>query len=189
MKRILILGLIILGFAAAMPAHADWNPFSKNKKEKRKDNKVPETIAMFKQKDPNLKTFFAEAYGYVVFPTVGKGGIGIGGAYGKGDVYEQGKWIGTASLKQVSIGFQLGGQSYSEIIFFKDKKALDAFTGGSYELSAQASAVAVKAGASSDAVYDNGLAIFTLAKGGLMYEASVAGQKFSYEPLGGKKKK
>lgn len=190
MKHILTIGLITLSLALTSTAQADWNPFSKNKKvEKEEPDKIATTIAMFKKEDPDLTTFFAKAYGYAVFPTVGKGGIGIGGAYGKGEVFQKGKQIGTTSLKQVSIGFQLGGQSYSEIIFFKNKKTFDQFTSGSFELSAQASAVAVKAGASSDAVYDNGMAVFTMAKGGLMYEASIAGQKFSYKPLVGKKKK
>ena len=164
------------------PAKPIGTPLTKTKKEK-EDNKVAETIAEFKRKDPDLKKFFEEAYGYAIFPTVGKGGMGIGGAYGKGEVYQKGTLIGTTSLKQISIGFQFGGQAYSEIIFFKDKKALDQFTSDSYELSAQASAVAVKAGAATHAVYDNGMAIFTMAKGGLMYEATVAGQKFSYDAL------
>lgn len=180
MKALIL--FLLIGFFSIPSAQADWNPFNKDKEDK-KDNKVAETIATFKRKDPKMKTFFNKAYGYAVFPTVGKGGMGIGGAYGKGEVYRQGKLIGTSSLKQISIGFQFGGQAYSEIIFFKDKKALDQFTDDSYELSAQASAVAVKAGASTDAVYDNGIAIFTMAKGGLMYEASVAGQKFSFDAL------
>lgn len=182
MKCIHILILFTL-IVQPFSAHADWNPFNNDKKEEKSDDKVAETIATFKRKDPDMKAFFNKAYGYAVFPTVGKGGIGIGGAYGKGEVYRKGKLIGTSSLKQVSIGFQFGGQAYSEIIFFKNKKALDQFINGSFELSAQASAVAVKAGASTDAVYDNGMAIFTMAKGGLMYEASVAGQKFSYKSL------
>jgi lipid-binding SYLF domain-containing protein len=129
-----------------------------------------------------MKVFFEKAYGYAVFPTVAKAGMGIGGAYGKGKVYEKGTLIGTSSLTQLTIGFQLGGQAYSEIIFFKDKKALDDFKSGNFELGAQASAVAVTAGASADADYDKGVAIFTQAKGGLMYEASVGGQKFSFKP-------
>ena len=101
----------------------------------------------------------------------------------KGEVYEQGVLIGTSSLTQLTIGWQLGGQAYSELVFFKDKAALDDFKRGNFELGAQASAVAATAGASADASYDNGVAIFTLAKGGLMYEASIGGQKFSFEPI------
>ncbi|MCG6887735.1 MAG: lipid-binding SYLF domain-containing protein [Proteobacteria bacterium] len=140
------------------------------------------TIGEFKKKDKKLDNFFTQAYGYAVFPSVGKGAIGIGGAHGNGVVYEKGKPIGDTSLTQITIGFQLGGQAYSEIIFFKDKKTLDDFKNGNFELGAQASAVAVTAGASADANYEKGVAVFTMAKGGLMYEASVGGQKFSYDP-------
>lgn len=167
---------------AAPFAHAGWNPLATEKAEGQPaaDRDAAETIAAFKNKDPGIKIFFDKAYGYAVFPTVGKGGIGIGGAYGKGEVYQRGKRIGASSLTQVTIGFQLGGQAYSEIIFFKDKATLEQFKSGNFEFSAQASAVAITAGASADADYNNGVAIFTLAKGGLMYEASVGGQKFSF---------
>jgi lipid-binding SYLF domain-containing protein len=146
------------------------------------EKKARETIAAFKKKDPKLQAFFDKAYGYAVFPTVGKGAIGIGGAHGKGVVFRGGKAIGSSSLTQVTIGFQLGGQAYSEIIFFKDKRTLDNFKAGNFELGAQASAVAATAGAAANADYEKGVAIFTMAKGGLMYEASVGGQKFSYHP-------
>jgi len=112
---------------------------------------------------------------------VGKGAIGIGGARGKGYVYQHGRLIGRSTLTQVSIGFQLGGQAYSEVVFFKDKTALDDFKRGNFELDAQASAVALTARASRDLAYNRGVAIVTMAKGGLMYEASVGGQKFSYK--------
>lgn len=143
---------------------------------------VRATIDAFLNKDPSLQAFFDKAYGFAVFPGVGKGGFGIGGAYGKGEVFEQGRLIGYSSLKQLTIGFQLGGQKYSEIIFFRTKAALDDFTRGNFEFSAQASAVAVTAGASTDADYDYDVAVFTMARGGLMYEASIGGQKFSYRP-------
>jgi lipid-binding SYLF domain-containing protein len=164
-------------------AYSGWNPLAKEKPEDQEINgKAAQAIADFKNKDPGMKVFFREAYGYAIFPTVGKAGIGIGGAFGKGEVYRQGKLLGSTSLTQLSIGFQLGGQAYSEIIFFKDKKALERFTAGNFEFGAQVSAVAVTAGASADAAYNNGVAIFTMAKGGLMYEASVGGQKFSFTP-------
>ena len=143
---------------------------------------VPGVIAKFKAKDPRVARAFDEAYGYVVFPTVGKGGIGIGGARGRGWVYERGRRIGRASLTQVTIGLQLGGQAYSEVIFFKDKSALDDFTRGNFEFDAQVSAVALTARAAGDLPYRKGVAVVTMAKGGLMYEASVGGQKFSYKP-------
>ena len=144
---------------------------------------VAKAIAQFRRTDPGIGKFFATAYGYAVFPSVGKGAMGIGGARGKGYVYERGRLIGRSTLTQVTIGFQLGGQAYREVIFFKDKTALDEFTRGNFEFSAQATAVALKAGASANLAYNGGVAIVTMTKGGLMYEASVGGQKFSYKPV------
>lgn len=143
---------------------------------------VAKVIAKFKQKDPGMAAVFAKAVGYAVFPTVGKGAIGIGGARGKGYVYQGGRLIGRSTLTQVSIGFQLGGQAYSEIVFFKTSAALESFKSGRLKLDAQASAVALTARASADLAYRDGVAIVTMAKGGLMYEASVGGQKFSFHP-------
>ncbi len=183
--RIAIL-LMTLGLPLMAAAAGGWDPAKKEtetaKQQKTADPKVAQAIADFKNRDPSIKRFFNNAYGYAVFPTVGKGGIGVGGAYGEGEVYERGRHIGSASLTQVTIGFQLGGQAYSEIVFFKDKKTTDDFKKGNFELSAQASAVAATAGAATNADYDKGVAIFTLIKGGLMYEASVGGQKFSFTP-------
>ncbi|MCO6441200.1 MAG: hypothetical protein J5I81_08960 [Nitrococcus mobilis] len=159
------------------------------------------TVKAFKEAGESGK-FFDSAYGYAVFPTVGKGGVGIGGALGKGRVYKQGEWVGNSSMVQLSIGFQLGGQAYSMIIFFKDERAFNEFTTGEFEFSAQASAVAITAGASAQAStqgtsggvsggrgdaktagdYTKGMAVFTIARGGLMYEAAIAGMKFSYTP-------
>lgn len=176
----IITTMFLLGSSIAL---AGWSPGAENADDQgAEDAKVAQTIATFKTKDPGLKRFFKEAIGYAVFPTVGKGGIGIGGAYGEGKVYKRGKYIGDTSLSQVTIGLQLGGQAYSEVIFFGSRAALEDFTGGNFEFSAQASAVAVTAGASADADYDGGIAVFTMAKGGLMYEASVGGQKFSFTP-------
>jgi len=147
-------------------------------------------------------SFFDKCYGYALFPTIGKGGIGIGGAYGQGHVYAAGKYVGDTSMVQVTVGFQLGGQAYSQVVFFQDKRAFDEFTSGSFEFGAQATAVAITAGASAGAstagtsatasggmnnaasvgAYHKGMAVFTVAKGGLMYEASIGGQKFSYTP-------
>ena len=147
--------------------------------------------------------FFNSAYGYAVFPNIGKGGIGIGGAHGKGRVYIQGKHVGDTAMTQLTVGLQLGGQVYSQIIFFKDKRAFDEFAGGNFEFGAQATAVAITAGVSAEANtgggtaagasggqndastvsrgYRKGMAVFTVAKGGLMYEASIGGQKFGYK--------
>ncbi|HTU02535.1 MAG TPA: YSC84-related protein [Candidatus Sulfotelmatobacter sp.] len=143
------------------------------------------TLEDFRKKDPDLMKFLEGAAGYAVFPTVGKGGFGIGGAYGKGVLFERGQPVGRTSLAQVTIGFQFGGQAYSEVVFFETARTLNAFKEGQFALAAQASAVAVTAGASTNARYRDGVAVFTLAKGGLMYEASVGGQKFEYEPFKG----
>lgn len=144
---------------------------------------VAKAIVDVKNSDPSIDKFFEESAGYAVFPNVGKGGIGIGGAHGKGLVIVNDKAVGKTSMSQVTIGLQLGGQVYAEFIFFKDETALGHFQRGNFELNAQASAVAVTAGASADADYDKGVAIFTNVGGGLMYEASVGGQKFKYESL------
>ncbi len=145
------------------------------------DAKAQEAIAEFKEKDPSVERFFNKAAAYVVIPTVGKGGFGIGGARGKGLLYENGAITAFVTLTQLTIGFQAGGQAYSEFVFFEDQTALGQFKRGNYELGAQVSAVAVTAGASADANFEGGMAIFTQAKGGLMYEASVGGQKFKVE--------
>jgi len=158
-----------------------WKPSSdKNRKDKKASDKTIKALNKFK-KISSLKTYFKKARGYAVFPNVGKGGIGIGGARGKGEVFEKGKVIGSTSLTQVSIGFQLGGQAFSQIIFFKDKKSLERFTEGNFEFGASASAALISEGANASADYSDGVAVFTFSKGGLMYEASIGGQKFSYE--------
>jgi len=161
------------------------------------------TINVFKE-SPQVKHYFDKAYGYAVFPTVGKGGLGIGGAYGKGQVYRGGKVTGITKLVKVSIGLQAGGQAFSQVIFFQDKRAYDEFTSGQFAFDAQASAVAItagvqgqagstgvtagasagpKTGAHAETKYHKGMAIFVHTKGGLMYEAAIAGQKFSFEPI------
>jgi lipid-binding SYLF domain-containing protein len=149
--------------------------------------------------------FFNNAYGYAVFPTIGKGGMGIGGAYGEGQVYTGGQHVGNTSMGQVTVGFQLGAQAFSQIIFFENETAFREFTSGNFEFSAQATAVAITAGVSADASttgglsagasggrndattvhggYRKGMAVFTVAKGGLMFEAALGGQKFTYTPL------
>ena len=149
--------------------------------------------------------FFENAYGYALFPTIGKGGIGVGGAHGSGRVFVGGRHVGDTTMTQVTMGFQLGGQAFSQIIFFEDERAFREFTTGNFEFSAQATAVAITAGVSAEANsggglsagasggqnnattahggYRKGMAVFTIAKGGLMYEAALGGQKFTYTPL------
>lgn len=162
-----------------------------------------DTVDLFKQGGASSR-FFENCYGYAVFPTIGKGAIGVGGAHGSGRVFEQGKHIGDTSMTQVSIGFQLGGEAFSQIIFFQDERALREFTRGSFEFGAGVSAVVITAAAGASAgtsggsagasggsknattagSYHKGMAVFTIVKGGAMYEMSVAGQKFSYRPAG-----
>ena len=187
MKQRSILGLFIISLLvlSVIPLYAGWNPSKPDTSGDQgvKNDPVAKTIANFKYYDPGLKVFFEQAHGYAVFPSITKGGLFFGGAYGEGEVYEKEALIGTSSLTQVTVGLQIGGQTYSEIIFFKDKKALDSFTGGNLEFGAQMSAIAVTAGVSTDVDYSNGVAVFTLPRGGLMAEAAIGGQKFSFEPV------
>ncbi len=189
MKPSGLLVALVMSFVALSPLHAaeDYSG----------------TINVFKT-SPVAKPYFDNAYGYAVFPTIGKGGIGIGGAHGKGQVYRGGKVTGKTSVTQLTIGLQLGGQAFSQIIFFQDKRAYDEFTSGNFEFGAQATAVAITAGATAQAGtggagasatagrgdagkqetgYNGGMAIFTYVKGGLMYEASLGGQKFNFKPI------
>ncbi|MDH4232544.1 MAG: lipid-binding SYLF domain-containing protein [Nitrospirota bacterium] len=172
------LAIICLGVITALTSCVGWDP----NKEQKEEEQVKITIARFLDKDPGLNKFFDQAYGYVVFPNVGKGAYIVGGGYGKGIVYEQGNSIGYATIMEASVGLQIGGQGFSEIIFFKDKYTLDYFKQGNFEFSAQASAVAVNLGVAANSDYHEGVAVFTLPKGGLMAEASVGGQKFTFEP-------
>jgi lipid-binding SYLF domain-containing protein len=152
--------------------------FAQNNKEKERIAKSQETKAAFIETNDKMANFFNNAYGYAIFPSIGKGAVGIGGAHGNGVLYKGGAPQMRASMSQVTVGFQWGGQAYSEVVFFEDQRAYDNFVSGKLKLAAQASAVAVTAGASFDVKYNDGVAIFTMVKGGLMYEASVGGQKF-----------
>ena len=194
MKKLILLTLTICVFAVASYSEtfAGWDPAKAEQERKAAE----ETIAKFKEKDPSMKRFFHKAWGYAVYPTVGSGALIVGAAHGTGLVYEnlwvsalmhdplmKGKIIGRSSLFQGTVGLQAGGQAYSEIIFFKDKAAFDGFKDGKLKLAAQASAIAVTAGASADAAYHDGVAVFTMGKGGLMLQAAVGGQTFTFEPM------
>jgi lipid-binding SYLF domain-containing protein len=166
-------------------------------------DKYSDTVSLFKNAGQSA-SFFGKSYGYAVFPTIGKAGLGIGGAHGEGRVYEQGKYVGDTKMTQLSIGWQAGAEGFSEIIFFQDKRSLEEFKSGNFEFGANVSAVVITAAASGTATttgstatasggkkdaatagkYNKGTAIFVISKGGLMYEASVSGQKFSYKPVG-----
>jgi len=175
MMKSIITSVLAIGLLFSTQAFAQ-------KKEKYDTKKAQKTIIQFKKTDSSLDSFFNNSFGYAVFPSIGKGAIGIGGAGGKGIVYKQGQRVGGSNMTQITVGFQFGGQEYSEIIFFENADSFNRFINNKYQFAAQASAVALKSGISADAKYTDGVAVFTQAKGGLMYEASVGGQKFKFVP-------
>ncbi|MGI9331943.1 MAG: hypothetical protein ACR2RL_02185 [Gammaproteobacteria bacterium] len=144
---------------------------------------VDESIAAFKQKDPSIQSYFDKAYGYAVFPRVTKGGVGIGGSRGNGRVFERGRVVGAAEITKLSIGLQLGGQVFREIIFFEDRATMDLFKAGQYALSAEATGAAAADGAAASANYAEGVAVFVMPIEGFMFEAAIGGQRFRYSPL------
>ena len=185
-----IVRLLVLGLFLTLANALAWADDAKDD---------ADTVALFKNAGQS-NAFFSNSHGYAVFPTIGKAGLGIGGAHGDGRVYENGKRIGETSMTQLSVGLQAGGEGYSEIIFFKDKRALEEFTNGNFEFGAGVQAVAITAAASAETgtsgsgagasggkkdaktagSYHKGVAVFTITKGGLMADASVSGQKFKY---------
>lgn len=144
-------------------------------------NEAKKTISDFKATNSKINKFFNSAYGYAVFPGIGKGGLGVGGAAGKGTVFKAGNAVADCKMTQVTIGFQAGGQKYAEVVFFENAASYDRFVSNKFEFAAQVSAVALKEGVSLDAEYHDGMIVFTMAIGGLMYEASAGGQKFKTE--------
>lgn len=178
--------LTMLALVATSACAGGWNPNSEGEAKQEaavSTQSVDQAITAFRGTDPSMETFFNKAYGYAVFPSIGKGGLGIGGARGKGKLYEQGRIVGDTTLTQFTVGLQAGGQVYREIIFFKDKATIDHFKQGRFALSAQANAIAAAAGAAATAAYNEGVAVFTMGISGLMFEASVGGQKFNYTPM------
>jgi lipid-binding SYLF domain-containing protein len=179
MKKLRVINLAVLLFisaAVSMPVKVQ----AQDSKDRKIIKDAKEAKAEFITKDGLMKSLFDNSYGYVIFPNVGKGAIGVGGAAGNGIVYEKGAMVGKAKMKQVTVGFQFGGQAYREVIFFETKEGLERFKNDNFEFSAQASAVAATEGASANVKYRDGVMIFTQQKGGLMYEASIGGQKFDY---------
>lgn len=170
--------------AALLAACSDYRQTSGSEDAQEwRDNQSDHTVARFREQDHTLQRFFDTAHGYAVFPEITKGAAGIGAAHGEGGVvYEQGRRIGSAEVTQVTIGAQLGGQSYSEIVFFQDAAAMEKFKSNNLEFSANASAVAASSGAAATADYADGVAVFTMPTGGLMFEASIGGQKFRFYP-------
>jgi len=173
-------GLAMAVIAMPHRAVAQETDYDLEKKKLEVDQAIEGVLA----DDAGVQRFFDDSYGYAVFPSVGKGGFVIGGAHGNGLVYEQGDLVGKTELKQVNVGLQMGGQSYIQVIFFQGKEDLDRFKANNLEFSGQASAVAITEGASADIDYTKGVAVVSKAKGGLMYEASLGGQKFDYKPIG-----
>ena len=179
--KILIMPRLLAALLLAIPmlANAGWDPGKKD----RLLRAAEQTIEAFKGRDASIQRFFDAAAGWVVYPEIKKGAIMIGGAYGEGILFEAGKPTGYSELSQVSIGFQLGGKAYSELIFFADRKALDRFKSGKAEFDAQVSAVVIDKGAAAAVDYSEGVAIFVYSRAGLMAEAAVGGQQFTFEPL------
>ena len=166
-----LLSLILIGCSTEPRSQAAREDLS---------NDAQTELNRLKHEDASLDDFLSRAYGYAVFPSVGKGGALVGGAYGHGVVYQGGQMIGYADLRQATVGLQLGGQTYTEVIAFETKNALDNFKSNNFAFSGNASAVALKSGAAATAKYDNGVAVFTAPRGGLMFEASIGGQQFTY---------
>lgn len=178
--------LIALALTAAiLPACSDYRDSGATPEQTARLNtsEAESTLAQFRSKDPSLTKFFDSAYGYAIFPKVTKGAAGVGAAHGKdGVVWEQGRVVGNAELTQITVGAQLGGQDFSELIFFQDKGTLDRFKAGQTKFSANASAVAATSGAAAASDFADGVAVFTMPLGGLMFEASIGGQSFRFYP-------
>lgn len=178
-KHWYLTALVVAASWVAPAGAAGWNPMG----ESEQLEAAQAAIATFKATDSSLEEYFKKAYGYAIFPTIGKGGFIFSGSYGTGTVYQKGVPVGSASVTSASVGLTIGGQTSSELLFFRDKAALDNFQAGNYEFSAQASAVIAREGAAAKTSYDNtGVAVFVHVLGGAMLEASIGGQKFSYQP-------
>lgn len=170
--------IVFLGLFLAIMTTASFAQKEEKDEKILKDSEAAK--AAFLKDDPSMEKLFSSSYGYVILPNVGKGGLGVGGAAGNGAAYQGGEQIGFAKMTQVTVGFQAGGQAYSEVVFFENEAAFNRFKENKVEMSAQVSAVAAASGASSNAKYVDGVAVFTRTKGGLMYEASVGGQQFKF---------
>jgi lipid-binding SYLF domain-containing protein len=176
-----VLGMLAMGFAggALVGCNAPTAPQTSDERAVLRDD-ATNAMKTAQQDDPTLKDFLDKATGYAVFPSVGKGAVGIGGAFGRGVVYHGSDVVGYSKLTQASIGLALGGQTYREIVVFETEDALNNFKSNNFSFTAAASAVAIKSGAAATAKYENGVAVFTMPNGGAMFEASVGGQQFAY---------
>jgi len=147
---------------------------------------IDDTIALFKEKDSTIAQLFSSSAGYVVLPTVGKGGLIVGGAHGNGEAFEGGKYIGAVSVSEVSVGAQVGGQSYSQVVFFETPAAVRRLKDNSFQFAAEISAIGVDQGVAKNAKFKDGIATFVIPKQGLMASAAVGGQKLSFEAASAK---
>jgi lipid-binding SYLF domain-containing protein len=180
-KEIVCTSVIAAGLIGALSlGGCNTAPRSENGKEALRMNSS-DTLTQAIKNDSTLEKTIRSSAGYAIFPEVAKGAVGVGAAYGKGDVYQNGVVVGYCDMTQASIGFQLGGQAYSEILVFENPAAVERFKNGSFRFDAQATAVALQSGAGANAKFANGVAVFTMDEAGLMYEASIGGQKFSYQ--------
>ena len=181
MKKTMLAVLMLAAFGFGI---VGCSPTPKNEeKVDELQSNVARTLDAMRAEDPTFGEFLNTAYGYAVFPTIGKGGLIVGGSYGKGEVFEQGRRIGYADMTQATVGAQIGGQEFAEVIVFENKAALDKFRDKEYAFTAQVSAVAIKSGAAKNARFRDGVAVFTYIKGGLMAEAAVGGQRFRFRSL------
>lgn len=202
-KHLSLPALFLIAFTALSPSTYANDEYTASEAQMTQDvDEAEYDVALAAFKNSKAGDFFEHAYGYAVFPTIGKIGFVIGGAYGQGRVFEKGRYTGRTEMTQASIGFQLGGQAYSQIIFFQDQRSYDEFTSGNFEFGANASAVVITVGVAAEAStkgtsatanagnkyvkaegqYYKGMAVFNIAKGGLMYEAVLSGQKFNFYP-------
>jgi lipid-binding SYLF domain-containing protein len=173
--------LLSFGILSVLSIGCSTEPDQQSDRAELNENTV-QTLSRLNAEDPGLDAFLKNSYGYVVFPTVGKGGIIVAGSYGRGQVYEQGNFVGYADITQATIGAQIGGQSFTELLAFDGPGALRNFEAGKFAFDASASAVALKSGAAATAKYSNGVAAFIEPKAGLMLEAAIGGQSFQYQP-------
>lgn len=179
MHRSLKLAALVLSFAAFAGCHT--TPTTEGGRMILEED-ASAALTRMTTRDPSLKPFLDRAYGYVIFPSIGKGGLGVGGAYGRGVVYQGGQAVGYADVTQATIGLQIGGQAYTQLIAFEDLATFNAFKANTLTFSANASAVAIKAGAGAATQFQNGTAVFTDSESGLMGEATVGGQQLRYQP-------
>jgi len=169
-----IIAASLVGCATAPTSRADREAL---------EGEATSSLQQMRAEDPGLAELLRRGYGYAIFPKVTKGGLGVGGAYGRGMVYEKGRHVGYSDLSQASVGLQAGGQTFSELLVFETKDAMDRFKAGQFNFAADASAVVMESGAATNATFVDGVAVVVRPIGGAMVEAALGGQKFAYQTL------